>query len=904
METAEDRPPRDFTRARLPWLVAAAALLVYALTLNRWLQLTSLPVVARVAGWDWSPTLYAPLHFLVTYPFRWLPGAVLPVALNLLAALFAALTLALLARSVTLLPFDRTREARQRERSESGLLSTPLAWVGPVSAALVCGLQLTFWENATVATGEMLDLLLFAVVIWCLLEYRVSGRENLLTALAFIYGLAVTNNYAMIAFFPCFVIALIWVKGFDFFHRRLLGRLTGAGVAGLSLHLLLPAVAAVTQGQDGAGFGTYLRTVLANQRMALASFPPFALLLIGLTTVLPVFLMAVRWPAAEGDTSRAGVVMAGFITRFMHVVMLVAAGSVFFDPVWSPRALGFGRALLPFYYLAALAVGYYVGYLLLMARDPAGRAAYLVTPGMRLLGRTLGGLTVAAALATAGLLVIKNLPAVRANSGRELARLADHLVGSLPAKDAFVLSDDQNDLLLLEAGLARRKAEGAHVLLWTRLMPYRLYHQQVHGRYGDRWRFGAQSGLPETLDPAILSALVGSLAASNQVFYLHPSLGYYFERVELAPAGLVFRLWPRPAAPLAAGQLASEELARSGADWEKLLPTLETLPAAVPGAPIERRYVNAFYARGLASWGALLQRAGQPERARRWLELAVRLNPANIAAKLSLAFNDELRAGTIRPLDKPPTVDLSKERRGWDQLVVEDGLFDHAHFTHRLGLLFMESAYFRQALGEFRRVRSLLPDNTEVQVWEQTAETMCRFVSGDVAGAEAQALALRARHPKSDSVLEALTQIYLGTDRITNALESIEAQIALDPANARALLNKAALCIQIKQFERALPPLDALLKLNPENTAALLNRAIAYLQAGRLDEAARDYETLLKLVPQSFAVHFGLGEIASRKQDKAAALRHFEQYLRYGDPQSTEYKNVAERVRQLKSGGA
>lgn len=900
-----DRLPRTFARSRLPWLVAAAALLLYLVTLNRWLQLTSLPLVARVAGWDPSPNLSAPLWFLFTLPARLLPGGVLPVALNLSTALLAAATLAVLARSVALLPYDRTREARQRERGEGALLSIPLAWVGPVFAGLLCGLQRTFWEHATVATGEMLDLLLFAVPIWCLLEYRLSQREGWLTTLAFLYGLAVTNNHAMIAFFPCFLIAVIWVKGLGFFDGRFLARMTAAGVAGLALYLLLPAVAVWTQHREGAGFGTYLRTQLAAQKAALGSVPPFAILLVSLCTVLPVFVLGIRWQRAVEDTSRAGVVMANFITRFVHVVMLAAAGSVFLDPVWSPRSLGFGRPMLPFYYLAALAAGYYAGYLLLVARDPAGRAAYLVTPGARLLGRALAAVTLVAAGGLPVVLAVRNAPPVAALQGRALARLADRLADALPAQNAYVLSDDQTDLLLLEAGLARRGAAGAHVLLWSRLLPYRLYQQQLHDRYGTRWSWGASPALPEVIAPESLARVVESVAASNQLFYLRPSFGYYFERVELRPAGLVFRLQPRPADPAAGSALSSEDLARGEAYWEGLRADLERLPPADRTAPLERRYVNAFYARALATWSALLQRSGQPDRARRWAELALHLNPANRAAKLTLALNDQLRAGTALPA---PDGDLTDEFKGWliqiDRLLLEDGLFDHPQLSYHQALLYMQSAYFRQALDEFRRLRTLLPGDENLQVWEHTALALNRFAGGDVTGAEAQLLELRARHPRRLTVLEALRQVYQATNRLTNALETLQAQLTLEPDNESVLLNLAALHIQMKDYAGALPPLNRLLAKNPRHAAALLNRAIAQLQAGRLDEARQDYETLRGLAPESYAVYFGLGEIAWRKQDRAAALRHFETYLKYGIPGSEEYKNVAERVRQLKAGGA
>src|SRR5690349_23733019 len=49
----------------------------------------------------------------------------------------------------------------------------------------------------------------------------------------------------------------------------------------------------------------------------------------------------------------------------IHLVFLAACTSIFFDPKYSPRALVtnvFGLSFLSFYYLAALSVGYFVGY--------------------------------------------------------------------------------------------------------------------------------------------------------------------------------------------------------------------------------------------------------------------------------------------------------------------------------------------------------------------------------------------------------------------------------------------------------------------------------------------------------------------------------------------------------------
>src|SRR5882762_2429915 len=243
----EDGAENTFVRAYLPWFIGAGALALYLLTLNHWVSLNSLLPVARVSGWLWQPKLFwqpqlGPLYWLLTYPFHWLPAKTIPIALNLLSSVCACLALALLARTVALLPHDRTHEQREREHGPFSLLSTPSAWVPPVVAVLVCGLQLTFWENATDASGEMLDLLLFAYIIRCLVEYRIDERQSWLARASFIYGAGMTNNWAMIGFFPIFLVALVWLRGLNFFNVRFLVRMFLWGLAGLSLYLLLPLV--------------------------------------------------------------------------------------------------------------------------------------------------------------------------------------------------------------------------------------------------------------------------------------------------------------------------------------------------------------------------------------------------------------------------------------------------------------------------------------------------------------------------------------------------------------------------------------------------------------------------------------------------------------------------------------
>ena len=66
---------RRFVRDGMPWVVGAAALVVYLVTLNRWVSFGSLGQVATLSGWTWQPQIHGPAYWLVTYPLRCLPVA-------------------------------------------------------------------------------------------------------------------------------------------------------------------------------------------------------------------------------------------------------------------------------------------------------------------------------------------------------------------------------------------------------------------------------------------------------------------------------------------------------------------------------------------------------------------------------------------------------------------------------------------------------------------------------------------------------------------------------------------------------------------------------------------------------------------------------------------------------------
>src|SRR5688572_25453360 len=109
---------QSFVQRRLPWVIAAVMLVVYFATMSRWITLPGVPNYARGLGWDWQPILFAPLYHALTYPIRFLPADWQVVGLNVFSALCSAITIGLLVRSVSILPYDRTRDERALEQNE------------------------------------------------------------------------------------------------------------------------------------------------------------------------------------------------------------------------------------------------------------------------------------------------------------------------------------------------------------------------------------------------------------------------------------------------------------------------------------------------------------------------------------------------------------------------------------------------------------------------------------------------------------------------------------------------------------------------------------------------------------------------------------------------------------------
>jgi tetratricopeptide (TPR) repeat protein len=156
-------------------------------------------------------------------------------------------------------------------------------------------------------------------------------------------------------------------------------------------------------------------------------------------------------------------------------------------------------------------------------------------------------------------------------------------------------------------------------------------------------------------------------------------------------------------------------------------------------------------------------------------------------------------------------------------------------------------------------------------------------------------------NPDQPKLLETKALACLKLQRYADANQALAQILARDPENPQALVIQGALFIQTQQYTNALGPLNRALQQQPNNMPALINRAIALLQSGQLEAAEKDYLALLKYLPHLHRVHYGLGEIAFRRQNSAKAIEHYQEYLALAPTDTEEAREVQQRLQQLKS---
>jgi tetratricopeptide (TPR) repeat protein len=902
-------PRKSFAVRHLPYVLGLVVLVIYLCTLNPWVTLQNLSTVAAVSGWNWQPQLVNPLLFLVMLPFHLLPAAMVPLVLNIFSAICSALVLTILARSIAILPRDRTDTERQRERSDFSFLTGRLAIFPPLLAVILLGLQLTFWVNATTFTGKSFDLLLFAGIVWQLLEYRLDEAPWRMYLAAFVYGAGIAESWVFVGYFPLFLTAIIWLRKLEFFNLRFLARMTWCGLAGILFLFLLPLIT-ICFGSYPLNLWEALHPALSEDWSLITSLSNslvwHQLELASLSSLLPVLLMSIRWSSTFGDSSQAGTTLVNYLFYFIHGVFFTVCVWVMFDPPISPGKLTlgfypfFGAPGLTFYYLTALGIGYYFGYYLLVfgktptrSRRSSSRPEPALPKSLMWLCPVIVGGTFTCAALAMGLLIYKNAPVIRSLNDNSLLQYARFTTRNLPPGGAILLSDPDAiyngpiHTYLIQAMLAREGRTKNYPVVDTQSLKFSPYQTFLHRHFPETWPQLFNEKQPVVISEVTLLRMMNLLARSNTLCYLNPSFGYYFETFYQEPHGLNYTLKRLPPETLLPPPLNSSLIAENEQFWsevtESAAPAIEkTLSPSDPNrqlnpadwllmhlhAPKESNpnaiFAGTLYSRGLNFWGVQLQRAGELDPAATNFIAAQNLNPDNVNAGINLDFNHALRTGTIPPIDLTRVnPDQFGKARKWTEIVGANGPFDETSFTYEDGLILANgNGLFRQALAAFTRVRQLLPNNLDVRL--QLAQTYIFCNMPDRAlEALSEPLADPARFALTDDGATGLNILlsaaYFQKHENARAALLLEREIQRHPDDNTLLTGSVQAFIKHGLYTNALAIIDYKLKQTPDDPKWLFAKGLSELQTGQYKQAIDSLSRILEIQTNNPTARFNRG---------------------------------------------
>jgi len=131
--------------------------------------------------------------------------------------------------------------------------------------------------------------------------------------------------------------------------------------------------------------------------------------------------------------------------------------------------------------------------------------------------------------------------------------------------------------------------------------------------------------------------------------------------------------------------------------------------------------------------------------------------------------------------------------------------------------------------------------------------------------------------------------IFFNRKDYTSAIADYSACIENEKDNDKAFANRGAAYISIGEFEKALSDLNACIKINPATQNGFKNRALLYVMTGNYKYAIADYIKHLEIVPENPGdIYYKIGYCFMHINDNKRAADAFSRAMRNGvevDPQ-------------------
>lgn len=852
MTPAPRRPSRHRPAVLTAVGVSAASFAVYAATAARypwWGDSPEFVSLGRTLGIAHPPGY--PLYTLLCSLAVRLPLGSLFLRVSLLSAAFASLASGIAALTVWAL--TGLTEPADRPPSRVALRVAASA-----VAALGLAFSQTFWSQATVPEVYTLSAL-FVLTIVFLAAVRLSGRagsgragEHLpaflqgdrpVLMIGFLLGLAVSHHLTAVLVVPG--------VAFTLYHRRDLrpsprATLSALGLAalGLTLYAYLPIRAAHDPALKWARVDllpVLLKHITGTQYAGRLFASPW----VEVARKLSVFARSLPRELTWLALGLSGIGFWSLWRRARAAAILLGAEAIFvLGHAMSYRIIDIQSYYIPVYSMLALAAGPGLAELVRRVRAASSRS---VRPAVVL-----------------ALLLVLGIPTVLLYvnwSERDIsryngaARYLDRLLDVTEPGGIVIALADRTVFLLQYAQFAEGRRTDISVIDFCSLAPhiekwYPSLRLPTDDELAAEYEAGriASDELPTRERTAVVKylSLVVSLNVESTPVFADPGVAARRLAVQSYPRGLLAEVTAGPVDPI-----PERAVRENAAMWNDYVQGLWN--------PRDRRpETRERYAKTLADQGRLLLARGEIGDAVRVLEAAAGLAPDvhHVRHNLGAAYD---RAGRIedavaeyhRSIELDPGAamsyrnlyvimrdrgELARARKyletAW-RLEREDvgDLLDLAALDERLGEPDRAEALYRKA-------RRFDPGSSEVEIaYGEFLSRVGRYA--DALGFYQRAASHTAMSPR---LLRGLSRCYWMLERPADAMKAVRRAIELDPGDATARYDLAAMLVRAGRAGEAVKHLDDALSIDPHLWTALALKARILSDWGRIAEARALFE--------------------------------------------------------------
>jgi len=145
--------------------------------------------------------------------------------------------------------------------------------------------------------------------------------------------------------------------------------------------------------------------------------------------------------------------------------------------------------------------------------------------------------------------------------------------------------------------------------------------------------------------------------------------------------------------------------------------------------------------------------------------------------------------------------------------------------------------------------------------------------------------------PTSASDYHHRAAIYLNMGEYEKALLEFGKALELDPAYAPAYYDRGLAHAQTQQYAEALADFSRVIELNPQHADAYYNRGLVYARQNAFAEALADYDQALALHPADPLIYNSRGNVHYNTKDYAKAIADYDQAIQLDATYADAYLN-------------